>query len=345
MTVIGVDVHKKTHTCAAADANGRRLADKTVAATSAGHTEALRWARSAFGAELLWAVEDCRVYSGGLERDLLAAGQRVVRVPPHLTAQRRARGRARGKSDPIDALAVARAALREPDLPTACHDDASREMKLLVDRREDLIGQRTATINRLLGRVHELDPARDPGVNTLRHIVHRRHLGAWLADQPGLLAELARDELADLNRLSEHADALDKRIRERVRAVAPALLAVPGCGHLTAAKIMGETANVTRFRSEAAFASHSGIAPVPEWSGRTAGRVRVNRWGNRQLNAAVHRIAVTQIRMNGAGRAYYRRRIDEGDSNAAARRALKRRLTRVVYQRLRTDHARRHQSS
>ena len=157
MVVVGADVHKRTHTFVAVDAGGRQLADKVVEATSAGHAIALRWVRATFGAEVVWGVEDGRALSTRLERDLLNAGQHVVRVPPKLMARHRALGRRRGKSDPIDALAAARAVLREPDLPVACHDEVSREMKLLTDRREDLVGQRTATMNRLLGRVHELD--------------------------------------------------------------------------------------------------------------------------------------------------------------------------------------------
>jgi transposase len=296
------------------------------------------WARERFGPKAVWAVEDCRHLSARLERDLLTAGQQVVRVPPKLMAQVRASARTRGKSDPIDALAVARAFLREPDLPIASHDEVSRELKLLVDRREDLVVQRTSTINRLLWRVHELDPERAPKPRSLDLAKHRRLLGDWLATQPGLVAELARDELADITRLTEAINALAKRIGDRVRTVAPALLAMPGCGELTAAKLVGEAAGVTRFKSEAAFARHAGVAPIPVWSGNTAGRVRMTRSGNRQLNAALHRIAVTQIRLAGLGQTYYRKRLDAGNSTAEALRCLKRRLARVVFHHLHTDH-------
>lgn len=264
-------------------------------------------------------------------------GQSVVRVPPKLMAQSRASARTRGKSDPIDALAVARAFLREPDLPVAAHDEVSRELKLLVDRREVLVAQRTATINRLLWRVHELDPDHAPKARSLDLAKHRRILGDWLATLPGLVAELARDELADITRLTETINALAKRIGQRVRDVAAVLLSLPGCGELTAAKLVGETAGVTRFKSEAAFARHAGVAPVPVWSGNTAGRVRMTRSGNRQLNAALHRIAVTQIRLDGLGQAYYRHRIAAGDSKTEALRCLKRRLSRVVFHHLQTD--------
>src|SRR3954447_15803024 len=258
MVFVGADVHKRTHTFVVVDEAGRKLGEKTVTALTAGHAEAVMWARERFGSDVIWAIEDCRHLSARLERDLLGFGQKVVRVPPKLMAQTRASARTRGKSDPIDALAVARGFLREPDLPTASHDAVSRELKLLVDRREDLVGQRTSTINRLLWRIHELDPSRAPKPASLDLAKHRKLLGDWLAAQPGLVAELARDELTDITRLTEAINTLAKRIGERVRVIAPALLAMPGCGELTAAKIIGETAGVMRFKSEAAFARPSG---------------------------------------------------------------------------------------
>ena len=120
MVVVGADVHKHTHTFVAVDEVGKQLGVLTVEATTKGHHRALAWARKTFvGQELVWAIEDCRHLSARLERDLLTAGQKVVRVPPKMMAQSRASARTRGKSDPIDALAVARAFLREPDLPIA----------------------------------------------------------------------------------------------------------------------------------------------------------------------------------------------------------------------------------
>jgi transposase len=160
--VVGTDVHKRTHTFVAVDEVGRKLGAKVAPATTAGHRRALAWAREQLGTDVLWGIEDCRNFSGRLERDLMGAGQSVVRVPPKLMAQARATARTPGKSDPIDALAVAHAVLRHPDLPVASHDEESRELKLLVDRREDLVGQRTSPINRFLDRVHELDPAQNP---------------------------------------------------------------------------------------------------------------------------------------------------------------------------------------
>lgn len=335
--VIGADVHKATHTFVAVDEVGRKLGEKTVRATTAGHEGALRWARHEFGEALRWGVEDCRHLTARLERDMLAAGQEVVRVPPKLMAQTRASSRERGKSDPIDALAVARAVLREPDLPAAVHDESTRELKLLVDRREDLVGERTRQINRLRWHLHELDPQFDVPVKGFAIARQRRRVTEWLQERGGLVAELARDILSDIDTVSGKIDGLEKRITSLVTDRYPHLLAIPGCGPLTAAKIAGETANVNRFRSEACFAMNAGVAPLPVWSGNTKGRVRMSRTGNRQLNAALHRIAVTQIRLAGLGRAYYRKRLDSGDSTIEALRCLKRRLARVVFHALHAD--------
>ena len=338
VVVVGIDAHKNTHTLVGVDAGGRKIAELTVPTTTDGHMKALGWALSEFGVELLWGIEDCRNVSSRLERDLLDAGQRVIRVPPQLMARSRASARTRGKSDPIDALAVARAVLREPDLPVASHDDISREFKLLVDRRDVLISQRTAVISRLLWRVHELDSSHAPTGIALARNKHQQELRSWLATQPGLVAELAREELADIMGLTEQVKELEARIAARIRAAAPSLLTVFGCAELTAAKLVGEVAGVSRFRSEAAFASHAGVAPVPHWSGSKSVRFRAVRSGNRQLNLVLYRIAMTQIRHNGPGRAYYRKRREAGDSHAQALRRVERRIARTVFGRLRTDH-------
>jgi transposase len=339
MVVVGADVHKRSHTFVAVDEVGRKLGEKTVKATTEGHLKAIMWAREQFGTVLLWGIEDCRNMSARLERDLLVAGQKVVRVPTKLMARTRASARTVGKSDPIDALAVARTVLREPDLPIASHDENSRELKLLTDRRETLVGQRTSTINSLRWRVHELNPSLEPGALPLPK--QQRALRAWLTGQPGVVAELALAELEDIIRLTLEINALAVRIADRVQALAPSLLDIPGCAELTAAKIIGETAGVARFRSEAAFACHAGVAPIPVWSGNSAGRVRLSRAGNRQLNAAIHRIALTQIRCHEPARQYYQRLQTAGTTAAKsgpeARRCIKRRLARRIFHALHAD--------
>jgi transposase len=136
------------------------LAEKTVSTTSEGHAEAIVWATERFGTDVKWSVEDNRSVTHHLERDLLAAAPwEVVRCPPKLMARTRSSAREVGKSDPIDALAIARAALREPDLPVAVHDAASWELRQLVERREDLVLQRVGVMNRVCWRIHLIDPA------------------------------------------------------------------------------------------------------------------------------------------------------------------------------------------
>jgi len=144
---------------------------------------------------------------------------------------------------------VARAVLREPDLPIASHDEVSRELKLLTDRRDVLVAQRTSAINRLRWHVHELDPTRDPKPRSLHIAKHQQALRAWLDSQSCLVAELARPKLADVIRLTGEINTLTKRIGARVREVAPKLLELNGCGELTAAKIVGEAAAVSRFKA------------------------------------------------------------------------------------------------
>jgi transposase len=332
VVTVGIDVHKQTHCAVAVDEGGRPLGKPlTVRATDAGHRQLLRWAGRELPGLVEFAVEDCRHVSARLERALLDAGASVVRVPPKLMARIRSSARTRGKSDPIDALAVARAAVREPDLPRAEHTHASRELKLLVDHREDLVGIRTGLQNRLRWRLHELDPEFDLPARGLDLTKHLDRVQARLGALPtSTTRRIAVEELADIRSLTGRINALEREITDLVSRQAPRLLALPGCGPLTAAKLVGETANPARFRSEACFAMHAGAAPIPASSGKTD-RHRLARGGNRQLNAALHRIAVTQIRLDGLGRTYYQRRRANGDTTMEALRALKRRLARVVF--------------
>jgi transposase len=331
--MVGVDVHKDTHTAVLVDELGRRQAARTVKATDAGHLQLLAWAvEQASGVEVCWAVEDCRHVSTRLERALLAADQRVLRVPPKLMAGARSSARTRGKSDPIDALAIARAALREPELPVAEHDQTSLELKLLVDHREDLVGERTKMICRLRWHLHDLDPALAPGARGLDKPTRLRELAARLAaEHTGIRARIAGELVSDILERTTRIRALERELAARTRALVPQLLELPGCGPLSAAKIVGETARPGRFRSEACFAMHAGVAPIPASSGRTD-RHRLARGGNRQLNAALHRIAITQVRLPGSlGAGYYQRRTNTGNTKPEALRALKRRLARVVF--------------
>jgi transposase len=334
MVTIGIDAHKRTHTAVACDEHGRELARTTVGTATQEHLRLVRWA-SAHGTERVWAVEDCRHLSRRLERDLIGAGERILRVPPKLMANARDGARTYGKSDAIDALAVARAALREPGLPLARLDGPERELRLLVDHREDLVGERTRMLNRLRWHLHELDPSLEPARGALspRSL---RTLEAALAARDGLVARLARGLIGRCLELTGEIRALEREIAERVSVLAPSLLAICGCGALSAAKIMGETAGVERFRSADAYARHNGTAPLPV-SSADRERHRLSRSGNRQLNAALYRIALTQSRWHPGAKELLARRRAVGDSRREALRVLKRRLSDVVYRALLAD--------
>jgi transposase len=341
MVTFGIDAHKHTHTVVAVDEVGRELATRTFATTTAAHLELLGWAQELAGVRV-WAVEDCRHVSRRLERDLLGAGERIVRVPPKLMAGSRKAARSYGKSDPIDALAVARAALREPGLPTARLDGPERELRLLVDHRDDLVAERTRIIARLRWHLHELDPAWAPPPRSLDRAATWRAVEAHLdgltgrGDVSPVVVRIAGNLIARCRALTIDINALTVEITTLVTPLAPALLAIVGCGPLTAAKIVAETAGADRFRSAAAYARLTGTAPLPVWSGNED-RHRLSRSGNRQLNAALHRIAITQARCHPGARALLARRRAAGDSAAGAYRVLKRRLNDVVYRALIAD--------
>ena len=218
---------------------GRQGFVKTVGTTTQDHLRLLKWAVG-LAEERLWAIEDCRHLTRRLERDLIAAGESVVRVSPKLMAHIRDSARSYGKSDPIDALAVARAALREPDLPVARLDGVERELRLLVDHREDLVGERTRIISRLRWHLHELDPGWTAPTKLQRHSAFDKvqaHLSRRDDGSP-IVRRLALRLVEHLRLLTEEIDELTAEITVRVTAIAPSLLAIVGCGALSAAKII-----------------------------------------------------------------------------------------------------------
>lgn len=336
MMVIGIDAHKRTHTAAAADELGRHKSTRTVGTTSSDHLALLKWAQAQGDPDRLWAIEDCRHMTRRLERDLIAAGERVIRVPPKLMAHARDAARTYGKSDPNDALAIARAALREPDLLVARLDGVEREIRLLVDHREDLVAERTRIIARLRWHLHELDPAWTPPAKLDRTSAFDR-VTTYLAQTTGLLTRLAATLVEHCRRLTVEIDDLAAEIGTRITKLAPSLLAIVGCAELTAAKIIGETAGVDRFRSKDAYARHNGTAPLPVWSSNHE-RHRLSRTGNRQLNAAIHRIVLTQARCHPGARELLARRKASGDGGMEALRVLKRRISDAAFRAMVNDH-------
>jgi transposase len=336
MIVIGLDVHKQSVTAVAVDEAGRPV-DEAVIGVGSG--ELLGWA-SALSSERLWAVEDCRQLTRWLEQQLLGVGEDLVRVPPKLTVPERRAGRTRGKSDPIDALAIARAALREPDLSRPRPDERIYwEIKLLVDHRDDVVDQRRRTQQRLRWHLHQLDPTFEVPLRMLGRSSHLERVSRWLArrDQE-LQVKLARELVSTIRLLNRAVVALDQELEQRVSGVAPKLLELPGCAAVTAAKLLAEIGPIDRFKSDAQLARHGGVAPLEASSGRVQ-RHRLDRGGNRQLNSALYRIAITQARYHAPARDYLERKRAEGKSRREAIRCLKRLLIRVVYQTLKTEPA------
>jgi transposase len=334
MIVLGADMHKISHTIAAAAApSGELLGDKTVAVGARGFACALAWARG-MGSERVWALEDCRHVSGAFERFLLARGERVVRVSTRLMAGERRGGRQRGKSDRIDAIAVARAALREgvERLPVAELAGVELEIRLLVDHRERLVRARTALNNDLLWHLHDLWPEQSLAGSALLSAKWTARIGRRLARaEQTARVRIARDELRRMRELSHTIAALQAEIAQLVARVAPQVLAEPGFGALTAGKLIGEIAGAHRFATDAKLARAGGIAPIPASSGKTD-RHRLDRGGNRQLNAAIHRVAITRARCHPETRDYIARKRAEGKTQRDAIRCLKRHLARRIWQ-------------
>jgi transposase len=281
----------------------------------------------------VWALEDCRHVAGSFERFLIARGERVLRVSTKLMADARRAARTRGKSDRIDAIAVARAALREglDDLPAAHLDGPELDLRLLVDHRERLVGQRVGLNNTLRWHLHDLWPELVLPGGALFSAKWNTRIARRLARaEQTMRVRIARDELRRLRELTQTIRALEAEIAELVGRIAPQLLTEPGFGSLTAAKLVGEIAGAARFKSDAKLARAAGLAPIPISSGKT-NRHRLDRGGNRQINAAIHRIAVTRARCHPQTRDYIARKLGEGKTNREAIRCLKRHLARRVW--------------
>lgn len=334
MTVVGIDAHKNWHTLVAVDEVGKRIDVLTVEARAAGHRKIMSWLEQFEHVRV--AVEDCRHLTRRLEADLLDAGHQVVRVHTRLMAGMRRSGREPGKSDPIDAEAVARVTLREDGLPTAELPGPAREIKLLSDHRRSLVARRTAMQSKVRWFLHEIDPDLRIPSRALRRYKLLDELLAQLEVHAGAVAEIARDLLEDIQSLTRRINEIEGRLTKLVRADHPRLLQVPGLGVLGAAAIIGETAGARRFKSKDAFARFNGTAPIPVWSGNKV-RVRLSRGGNRRINTALHMAAVTQLRLGAEGVAYYDKLISTGKTRTEALRLLRRRISDRVFAAMRAD--------
>jgi len=346
MIVIGTDTHKRTHTVEAANsATGELRGGLTAPARTPGFVQLLDWGRE-LDSERIWAIEDCRHVSASFERYLVAHGERVVRVPPKLMGQSRRGERSAGKSDAIDAAVIARAALKEgPEtLPAAYLDEKALQIKLWLDHREDLVRARAEDQQRLRWHLHGLWPDYEIPAGALDRAIWLDRVARRLAraEQSARVA-IARELVVEIRRRTKRARELERQIAALVGDYAPQLLELPGCGALSAAKIIAEVAGAERFSSDAKLARLAGVAPIPASSGKTS-RHRLDRGGNRQLNCALHRIAVTQGRVHPPAREFLARKQAEGKGRMEALRCLKRHLVRAVWNALRAPESLEHDS-
>jgi transposase len=335
MIVIGADTHKRNHTLVALDGQtGTVRGQQAIVASDAGSLDALR-----FAAELeedrVWAIEDCRHVSARLERALLAAGERVVRVPAGMTGQTRKVSREAGKSDPIDARAVALAVVRDgvESFPVAFTDEHAMEIRVLADYRDQIIIERTRMINRLRWHLVTIAPELEAqlGPASLRGPRICARLTRQLARlTPSPQLRVARLLLKRIAAIVAEERALFRELTGLLEAHAPQLLAESGCGTVTAAIIIGRTAGAKRFPTDGHFARHTGTAPIPASSGNTH-RHRLHRGGDRQLNRALHIIAISRAKTDPETRAYLLRKQAEGKTKLEAIRCLKRHLARRIW--------------
>jgi transposase len=290
MQFIGIDAHKDTLAAAAIDEQGRQLDAKTFANEPDGYSELIEWVGQ-FGIERI-GIEG----SGSLGRHaalaLQGAGFTVVDVPPQLTALGRRHGRNHSKTDPIDALIIARIVLRDEQLPAVRTSGYVEDVRLLVHYRRDLIAERTSLASRLHGDLEQLRPGYQANVRRLTTHKQLDHAHQLLDELVCAHARIARQRLARLRALCVEIDQLTVELRSMLAGFTTALTAITGIAELSAAEILAEVGDVRRFRTKAQFAMANGTAPVPASSGRT-NRHRLNRGGNRQLNRILHFIALT----------------------------------------------------
>src|SRR4051794_16328173 len=270
---------------------------------------------------------------------LAAAGATVVEVPPLMTSRERQSRPGQGKTDPVDAVAVARITAREAFLPAVRPmDGLPADLRVLMDYREQLIEERTAIANRVHTDLGWLRPGYQHRLPRLTSPSHLRAALALLENDSSVRATVTRARLRRLLAIHAELAGLREQITTLVQHSGTSLTGIYGIGIFVAARILAEVVDVRRYPSRHAFAAANGSAPIPASSGRTV-RHRLNRGGNRQLNRALYTIAITEIRADTEGRAYYQRKRAEGKTSLEALRCLKRRLSDVIYKTMRADAA------
>ena len=333
--VVGIDSHKRTLAVAVVDELGKLRAAREFSNDPRSHKRLLQWAK-AFDDDVVIGIEGAGSYGAGLVRYLVATGEEVREVPAHRTFTARKRAPARGKSDPDDALAIARVVLSDEALPSAARDVAPDELKALVDHHKQLSSARTQAINRIHKELVVLYPGygdRVPRLTTKSGLAAAVKL---VRGDRSVRAELVRFHVSEIRRLDHQLAIIDRSISTRVVESATKLTELQGVGPLVAARILGEVGGRCRLGSKASFAMLTGTAPIPASSGATH-RHRLNRGGNRRLNHALHIVAINRMRLDPSTRDYVARKRAEGKSRKEAIRCLKRHLANVVYRQLLLD--------
>jgi transposase len=332
---IGIDPHKRSLTAAALDSHSRLLGQLRVSASGQAGRQLLAWAKQ--WPQRRWAVEGASGLGRGIAQLLVAAEEQVLDVPAKLAARARLLSTSSArKTDLVDACSVAAAALHHRQLRPVALEDQTVIFWLLSDRRDDLVAERT----RALSRLHVLLADLQPG-GAARELSATRATALLRQVRPITAVDVERKRiahqlLADVRRLDRQVKTASQAIRQAVGEYGTTLTQVYGVGPVLAAKLLGHTGDITRFPDRDHFASYTGTAPIEASSGDMR-RHRLNRGGNRQLNTALHLIAVCQIRDPSPGQAFYQRKLAEAKTPEEARRSLKRHLANVVYSHLVTD--------
>jgi len=333
--IIGMDPHKASNTIAVLDRGENLLTRRRFENSDDGFVEMLE-AVAEFSSRV-WAVEGANGMGRSVAQRLVGLDEIVVDVPAKLSTRVRVYSTGHGsKTDNTDALAVARAAIHSRHLRLVRADDATVAMKLLSDRRRELVRLRTQAVCRLHRLLCELIPGGGPNLLTAEKafdLVNDLH-----PDDPAnqMRIEIALDHIEDVKRLDAKIDDYTRRITTEVKASDTTLTRVYGIGPVSAAAIIGDVGDVSRFPSRDHFASYTGTAPIAASSGDHQ-RHRLNRAGNRRLNHFLHIAAITQIRNDTPGRDYYRRKLAAGKSTKEALRCLKRRISDAVWRQLQVD--------
>lgn len=335
MFIIGIDPHRGSHTAAVLDAAEEVLAELRLTADARQRQRLLEWAEPF--APRRWAVEGATGTGALLAQQLVAAGEHVVDVPSTLSARVRLLDSGRSdKTDSHDARAAAVVALRHRSLNRVQPEDHVAVLRLLAKRHHDLIAARTRAVCRLHTTLCHLAEGHFPKRMTT---TQGAAILARIRPRDAVSIErkaMARDLLAEMRRLDRNIAELAGRLKTAVAASGSTVTEIHGVGPVVAAYLIGHTGDIARFATAGHYARYNGTAPIEASSGPNQ-RHRLNRRGNRQLNHALHMAAVTQVRNDTPGRAYYLRKQAEGHRRKEAMRALKRRISDAVYRQLVID--------